>query len=166
MNEKSVVSNPKHDMNMKLKLQSKVTGEFKTVFDAFDKELFKYLLPPNAELIQFDGSKVGDIVHLSFGFPINAEWVSEITKVHCEENQCYFVDEGKKLPFGLKHWQHKHIVRREEASNCSLIEDDIEFSTGKPLLDKLIYPFLYLAFSPRKRQYRSYFKSYTSSDTA
>ena len=143
---------------MELKLLSRVDGDYESVFEAFDQQLFEYLLPPNAKLIRFDGSKVGDIVHLAFTAPIKTEWVSEITAVHHGEGERFFIDEGRKLPFGLKSWRHKHIVREEEGT--TIIEDQIQYSSGLLLLDWLMYPVLFAAFYPRKRQYGTYFKAY------
>lgn len=141
---------------MRINLKSEVAGNYKDVFRAFDQMLFEYLLPPGAKVIQFDGSEKGNLVHLSFSFPPGAKWISEIVEDSCSENLCYFIDVGKVLPFGIKHWKHRHLVHKKD--NDSVIEDDIEFSTGNSLYDRLLYPFLYLSFLPRISQYKSYFK--------
>ena len=88
---------------MKIRLKSKVTCELETVHSRFDGELFKYLLPPGAQLIEFGGSTKGDIVHLKL--PLAVEWVSEITENGKSEDSYYFIDEGRKLPFPLKKWK-------------------------------------------------------------
>lgn len=115
-----------------------------------------YLLPPGAKLIEFGGSKAGDVVHLKFGFPFFTEWISEITEDHHTEGTSYFIDEGRKLPFGLKRWHHKHIVHRSGDKN-SIIEDNMQFSSGWLFFDLLLYPLLFLAFLPRVVQYKNYF---------
>jgi ligand-binding SRPBCC domain-containing protein len=140
---------------MNITLRSKVSGEMIAIFDRFDERLFKHLLPPGAKLIEFGGSKKGDIVHLKL--PVAGEWVSEITENGASEDTCYFIDEGRQLPFPLKKWRHKHILHR--AGNSTIIEDNMKFSTGSIFTDLLFYPVLYLSFLPRVWQYKRYFNN-------
>lgn len=140
---------------MNITLKSKVTGELNAVYNRFDDNLFRYLLPPGAQLIEFGGSKKGDIVHLNL--PLAGEWISEITENGMSDDMCYFIDEGRKLPFPLKKWKHKHILHNAGAS--TIIEDNMNFSTGNIITDILFYPVLLLAFLPRLWQYKSYFKT-------
>jgi ligand-binding SRPBCC domain-containing protein len=140
---------------MNIILRSKVNGEVFAIFERFDERLFIYLLPPGAQLIEFGGSKKGDIVHLKL--PLAGEWVSEITENRSSKDTCYFIDEGRKLPFPLKKWRHKHILHR--AGNCTIIEDHMSFSTGNIFTDMLFYPVLYLSFLPRVWQYKRYFNT-------
>lgn len=140
---------------MNIVLRSKVNVELTEVFKRFDEQLFKYLLPPGAQLIEFGGSKKGNIVHLKL--PLAGEWVSEITEDGAPDDTCYFIDEGRKLPFPLKKWRHKHILLR--AGKTTIIEDNMSFSTGSLLMDILFYPVLYLSFLPRIWQYKRYFKT-------
>lgn len=146
---------------MKVRLQSAVRGTINEVWDNFDEQLFRYLLPPGTRLIKFDGSDPGDIVHLKF--PFKQEWISKITEVHRQDDHCFFVDKGIKLPGPLKFWKHKHHVYHINKYK-TLIVDDMEYSTGSELLDLLIYPFLYLAFLPRTSLYRKYFQSMTNTE--
>jgi hypothetical protein len=143
---------------MKIVLRTQVDGAMKNVFQSFDKNLFDYLLPRGATIKRFDGSSPGDIVHLQFTIPLKAEWISEITQEYIGNHTCYFIDCGVKLPFGLKYWRHVHYVHHD-TKVTSIIEDDMEFRTSNVILDFLMYPFLYLAFLPRKRQYRKYFQN-------
>ena len=138
---------------MRILLKSKVNSPIDKVNDHFDEGLFKYLLPPGAELIHYGGSSKGDIVHLKL--PVVGTWKSEITDHGRNNGSIYFVDEGIKLPFPLTRWKHKHILH--QIDNQAIIEDNIEFSTGLVLSDALVYPFLYLAFAPRIKQYKKYF---------
>ncbi len=138
---------------MNITLKSKVNMRLQTVHKGFDADLFTYLLPLGAELIAFGGSKKGDIVHLKL--PIAGEWISEITEDGASEDQCYFIDEGRKLPFPLKEWRHKHILHK--SGKQTIIEDNMTFSTGNALLNVLFYPVLLLAFLPRTWQYKKYF---------
>lgn len=140
---------------MKVILKTEVDQSMEKVFKAFDKKLFEYLLPPGAKLLRFDGSQKGDVVHLKL--PIAGEWISKITEDHKGEKQCYFVDKGVKLPFPLKKWTHQHIIHK--SNKTAIIEDNMEYSSGLKLLDILIFPFLYAAFSPRKKQYKAYFSN-------
>lgn len=126
-----------------------------SIFERFDDRLFKYLLPPGAQLIDFGGSKKGDMVHLRL--PLAGEWISEITEDKITEDTCYFIDEGRKLPFPIKEWRHQHILR--QAGNSTIIEDNMNFSTGNIIADLLFYPVLYFSFLPRIWQYKWYFKT-------
>jgi ligand-binding SRPBCC domain-containing protein len=141
---------------MRIVLKSKVDCTLKKVNDNFDEELFKYLLPPGAKLIEYGGSETGDIVHLKL--PLAGTWKSKITDHGRNSGSIYFIDEGVTLPFPLKRWKHKHILNQNE--NKTIIEDNIAFSTGFLLSDALVYPFLYLAFSPRVKQYKKYFAKF------
>jgi hypothetical protein len=138
---------------MNITLKTKVKAQLGAVYNRFDAALFTYLLPPGAQLIAFGGSKKGDIVHLKL--PLAGEWISEITEDGTSETRCYFIDEGRTLPFPLKEWRHKHILHR--SGNQTIIEDNMTFSSGNRLVDVLIYPFLFLAFLPRTWQYKTYF---------
>lgn len=140
---------------MNITLKSAVVGDLHTIYSGFDQHLFRYLLPPGAKLIAFGGSKKGDIVHLKL--PIAGEWISEITEDETSADVCYFIDEGKKLPFPIKKWRHIHRLYRSE--NKTIIEDNMTYSTGNLLLDVFFYPVLLLSFLPRIWQYKSYFKS-------
>ena len=140
---------------MHILLKSRVSRDFRDVYNGFDRNLFEFLLPPGAKVQQFDGSKKGDIVHLTFSFPLKAEWVSEIIEDTVSDSECYFIDKGTKLPFGITSWTHKHSVKKVD--NQSIIIDDIEFSTGNKLLDLIYYPALFISFLPRKRLYQKYF---------
>jgi ligand-binding SRPBCC domain-containing protein len=140
---------------MNITLRSKVNGELTAIYKHFDADLFRYLLPPGAQLIEFGGSKQGDKVHLKL--PIAGEWISEITEDGASEDLCYFIDEGRKLPFPIKEWRHKHILHRQ--GNNTIVEDNMNFSTGNIITDILFYPVLFLSFLPRVWQYKRYFKT-------
>jgi ligand-binding SRPBCC domain-containing protein len=140
---------------MRILLKSRVSGNYLEVGKSFDRNLFEFLLPPGAKVQRFDGSRKGDIVHLAFTFPFKAEWVSEIIEDNITDRECFFIDKGTKLPFGIRSWIHKHRIVKDD--NHSIIEDDIEFSTGNRLLDLVYYPGLLISFLPRKWQYRKYF---------
>jgi ligand-binding SRPBCC domain-containing protein len=146
---------------VKINLKSKVAGHWKNVYAHFNEKLFRYLLPPGAKLLRFDGSSPGNIVHLEFTFPLKAEWKSKITDEHMVKGHACFVDKGVMLPFGLKYWKHIHHVK-DLGSGRSLIHDEMIFSTGKKWKDIVYYPFLYMAFLPRIWQHKKYFSRLSS----
>lgn len=139
---------------MNITLKSSVNLDYNSVYKGFNSKLFSYLLPPGAKLIQFGGSKKGDIVHLKL--PLAEEWVSHIIENGQTSTSYYFIDEGKKLPFPLKKWKHKHVI--ESSNNMTIIIDNMTFSTTNIILDLLFYPVLLLSFLPRTWQYNNYFK--------
>lgn len=143
---------------MKLIISQKVKGNYKGIFEKFDRNLFEYLTPkfPKMEIVEFGGSKPGNIVHIKFLSPVKQDWISEITEEQVNEKEAYFIDEGRKLPFPLKEWKHKHIIRKID-DNSSEIIDEMQFSSGIKLFDPFIYPGLFLAFNPRKKLYENYF---------
>jgi len=126
--------------------------------ERFDRQLFEALLPANAstEIVAFTGSKKGNKVHLRFLKPIKADWISLITEDGQNEQEAWFIDEGAQLPFPLKYWQHKHIVRKI-SEQTSMIIDDITFKGPNWLVTLLMYPGIYLGFAPRKKLYKAYF---------
>lgn len=140
-------------------LYSKVNARYEKVAGDFGEDLFTFLLPPRfvASLVAYEGSAPGSRVHIRFKLPLPSEWISIIKSEDKTEDRYVFVDEGEKLPFPLKKWKHIHsVVKRGE--NTTEIIDNMNFSTGSGFLDFLIYPFLYLAFYPRKKQYKKYFE--------
>lgn len=143
---------------MNIVLKTQVNGYYKDVMDKFDLDLFEALKPIGAkmEIVQFTGSKTGDVVEIKFIRPLKTQWLSKITDHGSDENQSYFIDEGVVLPKPLKLWKHKHIVRKVDNQNSEII-DDITFSSGKNWLDILLYLPLFFSFYPRKGIYRKYF---------
>jgi len=143
---------------MNLILKTKVNGNHKEVMDRFDLDLFEALKPIGAkmEIVQFTGSKTGDLVEIKFISPLKAQWLSKITDHGSDDNQSFFIDEGVVLPWPLKLWKHKHIVNKVDAHHSEIV-DDITFSSGKKWLDVLMYVPLFFSFYPRKRIYRKYF---------
>ncbi len=143
---------------MNIKFETKVRGNYQKVMKGFDLKLFEALKPKYGEMevVEFTGSKKGDRVHIRFKSPVKAEWISHITEDEVNEKEAYFVDEGGVLPFPLKYWQHKHIVRKI-TEDTSLIVDDITFKASNRLMTLAMYPAIYLGFAPRGKIYRQYF---------
>ncbi|QNL21941.1 hypothetical protein HZR84_08310 [Hyphobacterium sp. CCMP332] len=143
---------------MKLKVKTIVKQPILKVWEGFDETLFVKLAPPfpSVKLLQFDGSKKGDRVALELNFLLfRQKWISDIIEHNENEDQIFFIDKGVILPFFLKTWQHKHILKRN--GNGTEIIDDIRYSTGTLLTDMLMFPGLYLQFLYRKPVYRKIF---------
>lgn len=144
---------------MRIRLVSEVNKPFERVAGNFNRRLFEFLLPPSfvARLFRYDGSDPGNIVHIRFLLPWCSDWISKIISSKHSNVAFEFVDIGEKLPFGLKTWKHHHIVKKL-AENQTQIIDDMNFSTCCKIFDLMIYPVLFLAFYPRKQQYKEYFE--------
>lgn len=143
---------------IKTRIENKTPPE---LLELFNEDLFRALKPPslNLQIVRFDGCKTHDEIHLKldlFG-AFNQEWISLITDHHESFEECYFVDEGKKLPAPLKYWRHRHrLVRIND--HASYVVDDITFSTGNKALDLILYPALFSMFSYRIPIYRKYLR--------
>lgn len=140
-------------------IETKVEQDYTTVFNQFNEGLFKALQPPfpPSELLRFDGSEVGNEVHIKLFTGLKWEvWKSRITERTYGETEHVFVDEGIQLPFFLKHWEHRHRVRKEP-QGCTII-DDITLAFSSPLLYPIFYPAIYAQFAMRVPVYKRCFK--------
>lgn len=140
-------------------IETKIAQDYTTVFNQFDSKLFEALQPPfpPAEVLRFDGSEVGNEVHIKLFTGFKWElWKSVITERTMGEQEHMFVDKGIQLPYFLKHWQHRHRVRKE--AKGSTIIDDISLAFASPLLYPLFYPAVYAQFALRQPVYKRYFK--------
>jgi ligand-binding SRPBCC domain-containing protein len=137
---------------MKILIKTDIPRNFLEVFARFDLNLFKKLAPPlvRLEVLRFDGCKKGDEVHLKVSGKL---WISHITADYQDDSQIYFVDMGYQIPYPLTYWKHVHRVESTGEKSSQVI-DDIEFSTGNALTDRLIYPGIYVMFLLRKPVYK------------
>lgn len=143
---------------MKITITTKVTQGYLQVKEGFNSSLFTQLSPPfpPVKLIQFDGSKKGDIVTLQLNFLLFKQtWTSEIIDDQTTASEFYFIDKGIKLPFFLKYWKHKHRIIKD--GSASKIGDEIEFKAPFALMTLLLYPVMYLQFAYRIRIYKKVF---------
>ncbi|MEM8891373.1 MAG: hypothetical protein AAGD28_25570 [Bacteroidota bacterium] len=144
---------------MRICLRTPVKGNYVDVLRAFDRDLFEALAPPlvNVQLLRFDGSSKGDLVHLKLRILgiFKQEWLVKITDEQVQNKMAWFTDEGRKLPSVLKSWEHNHIVEKDGEN--SIIVDDIHFIPSSPIMGALLYPGLYLQFLWRKPIYKRYF---------
>jgi ligand-binding SRPBCC domain-containing protein len=146
-------------LNMKLTIKTRVNQSYSQVWAGFDKTLFDQLAPPfpPVRVARFDGCLAGHVVDLELNFLLfKQRWVSHITEQQTTDTEIYFIDEGRKLPFFLSYWQHRHRIVKAE--NSSIIADEIVFKTPFGLFtDYLFYPLLWLQFVYRKPIYRRVF---------
>ncbi len=140
---------------MKINISTPVSQSIDQVWAGFDQHLFSKLAPPfpPINLLRFDGSEVGDEVHLELNLIFFKQvWASLITENVKTEEEIYFVDEGIKLPFFLKYWRHKHRIVKSGIQ--AHIIDEITFESP---FGFLLYPVLYLQFMYRKPIYKKIF---------
>lgn len=143
---------------MTINISTPVNQDAIVVWNGFDQELFLKLSPPfpKVRLLQFDGSSKGDRVGLELNFLLfKQKWISDITENEENDNEIYFVDQGRTLPFFLSKWKHIHRILKKPKG--SVILDEIYFSTGFLLTDLLFFPMLYLQFLYRKPIYKKEF---------
>lgn len=146
---------------MRIELSTIVSGaNQQEVFQRFDHTLFDVLAPafPPMRVERFDGSEVGDVVHVKLWSPIGwMEWRSNITEREEGSEVSHFVDEGEILPMGLRYWRHKHWVKQR--GNDVEIVDDITYEASNKVISILLYPALYMQFYMRKPKYKAFFQS-------
>lgn len=143
---------------MHLTLTTSVIQPLHQVWKGFDHKLFNKLSPPfpPVKVLRFDGSQIGDEVHLELNFLFfKQQWISLIIDQKNTKNEVYFIDKGIRLPFFLSYWHHKHRIVSTEAG--SKIIDEITFRTPSILTDYLFFPLLYFQFLYRKPIYRKNF---------
>lgn len=138
-------------------IHTTVKGKANDVFARFDESLFHYLKPPTfiAEILRYEGNKIGNKVAVAFKLPWRGLMEVEITKISEKDGHFYFVDEGRQLPFGMISWTHTHHVIAN--GHCSIIKDEIQFNTRFYLATLFIWPAFYISFLLRKPQYKKYF---------
>ncbi len=143
---------------MKIKVETIVQQDFKSVQKGFTKDLFVELTPPfpPVKLMRFDGCQKDDVVALELNFIFfKQQWISLIVEDGLNEEEFYFIDFGTKLPFFLKYWKHHHrIIKNGKGAK---IVDDITFKSPLPWLDVLLWPVLWLQFLYRKPIYKKIF---------
>ena len=145
---------------MHINIPISVPQSIQQVWAGFNESLFNQLSPPfpPSKLLRFDGSMPNDEVHIELNFIFFKQiWISHITEYKATEQEIYFIDEGKKLPFFLRYWKHKHRLVSNTSGGCTIIEE-IEFKTPNILTDLLFYPAMYLQFWYRKPIYQRIFK--------
>ncbi|MES2733991.1 MAG: hypothetical protein V4714_19745 [Bacteroidota bacterium] len=144
---------------MRIIIRTPVKQSYQQVWASFGRDLFLKLAPPfpPVKLIRFDGCQTGDIVSMELNFLLFRQvWESAIVAQESNSEEIYFIDEGRKLPFFLQYWHHRHRILRRGAQ--AEIIDDITFRSPFRLLDFLLYPVLYLQFVYRRPIYKKLFR--------
>lgn len=146
---------------MHLKFENTVLFQYEFVVSQIGREMFVALNPPwsTMELLQFDGTKVSDEVHLDLklGFT-SVPWVSKIVQSVLTDKEFNFIDIGVKMLPGMKSWHHHHIFRKVD-ENKTLIIDDVNFKSGNYFLDLFYRNIIMLQFYYRKYAYSNFLKS-------
>lgn len=149
---------------MKIELSTLVKGDYRKVFGRFNKELLQQLEPPgmSVKLIRYDEPTIpGAQIHIQTSVLglIKQSWEVVIAELEENPGESFFVDHGKSLPFPLKQWRHKHIVRdagqSESGEPLTEIVDDITYSAG--WLTPLMLPIVWGQFAWRRPRYRKIF---------
>lgn len=144
---------------MNIKISTSVNSSIENVWQKFDSKLFLKLAPPfpPVKLIRFDGCLTNDVVELELNFfGFKQRWDALIIEHQITETEIYFIDKGAKLPFFLKSWNHKHIIKKTE--NGTEIIDNINYESKNSFFTLLLFPVLYFQFLYRKPIYKKYFK--------
>ena len=145
---------------MRIAIHTQVKRDYLSVYHNFNQSLFLALAPPfpKLKLLRFDGSQPGDKVAVELNFWLFRQtWTSLITESNITGQEAYFTDQGQQLPWPLKIWQHRHLVKNNPGGG-TIISDLIQYRTAFWLLDLLLYPLMLAQFSYRKPVYKRYFK--------
>ena len=145
---------------MRIAIHTQVKRDYLSVYNNFNQNLFLALAPPfpKFKFLRFDGSQPGDKVAVELNFWLFRQtWTSLITESNITGQEAYFIDQGQKLPWPLKFWQHRHLVKNNPGGGA-IISDLIQYRTAFWLLDLLLYPLMLAQFSYRKPVYKRYFK--------
>lgn len=140
---------------MKFAVESKITGiDFRKVYDVFDFKLLSDLSPSfmKPEAIIYEGNKRGDRLSFRLHTPFfTTLWEGKVSEEKYAEDEIYFVDEGDKMPFGMRLWRHKHRIIKTDYG--TLIRDEVQFDTKNSLLTFFLLPGIWLQFLYRKPLY-------------
>jgi ligand-binding SRPBCC domain-containing protein len=130
---------------------------FDQVIAGFNRHLLEALSPPLMKLriLRYDGQSLGDRFCMQLGPKMfNIRWEGLVSAAGRTPGTFWFEDVGVQLPFPLKRWKHKHLVRK--SGTGTVIIDIVSFSTGNSILDVLCYPFLKGMFLARISKYQQY----------
>ena len=144
---------------MKIFIKTKVNCDLDYIVKHFDQDLFQKLTPPLVKLNikRFDGCKKNDEIHLEMNIlGKKSPWTSVITTDALNEQEFYFIDEGRDIPFPLTYWKHSHSVKKIADNECFII-DEIHYEAKNSFLANFIYPILYAMFYARVPIYQKEF---------
>lgn len=141
-------------------ITSRVSASLPYVWSKFDQNLLAKLAPPFpiARIIQFDGCQVNDKVCIELDFLLyRTRWYSVISSFKADTTSYVFVDEGTKVPFGIKAWRHEHRIESIDEKTSSIV-DKISFQTNFKLLDCLLFPLIWGMIAYRIPLYKKYLR--------
>lgn len=144
---------------MKLTFKTPVKGNFEFVASQFNEELFKKMALPLTKIYVgfFEGTKKGDSFSFTMKFMgFHQFWEGLIVDNGSNADESFFIDIGKKLPFPLASWSHRHSFQRISDGE-TLIVDEVEYSSFNKLFDYLLFPFWQSYFNYRSYLYKKIF---------
>lgn len=63
------------------------------------------------QIHRFEGCTLGAVVELTIKLgPVSLPWRSVVTTYQEGAQECFFIDEGQVLPFGLREFSHTHRI--------------------------------------------------------
>ena len=144
---------------MRFTVVTPVSGIPVEIFQKFQRPLLEALVPPWAKITihRFDGSVKGDKIELNVKLLglIDQAWENLVTENFESDRECFFVDEGTKMPFPVTFWKHKHrIIGLKSGSE---IRDEIEFHCNSIFLEWIMFPVVWIQFVWRKPIYKKVF---------
>jgi ligand-binding SRPBCC domain-containing protein len=146
---------------MRITLRTRVQQPAERVFQQFDRPLLERLAPPFpvARLVRYDGQLPGHEVHIRLHFGLFTQtWHSRITPNRAEgPTEWFFEDVGTRLPFFLRAWTHRHIVRALPNGSSEIV-DAVTFRSPWYTPAPLVWLALWGMFAYRQPIYRRVFR--------
>jgi len=136
-----------------------VDAPFDRVVAGFGSPLFSVLNPPfpRTHLIRMDGNLPGHRIELKLDFGLfSQDWTGVITAQAESYSHYWFVDQGVRLPFFLRSWEHFHGII-EISARVTYITDAIRFREAPWIPRFLMRWMLLLLMRYRSPRYKRYF---------
>jgi ligand-binding SRPBCC domain-containing protein len=141
----------------KIFVSSSVKVPYSKVVTGFNQQLLEALSPAwmNLRILKYDGQQPGDCFIMQLGTkPFSARWEGKVIAAGSTPGSFWFEDVGIQLPFPLKFWKHRHVIRK--SGTGAVIIDIVSFHTGSSLLDWICYPLFRAMFTARRKKYQQY----------
>tara|TARA_Y100000994_G_C15588943_1_gene399761 strand:+ start:190 stop:630 length:441 start_codon:yes stop_codon:yes gene_type:complete len=140
--------------NQKVLIKNQPTDKVINAFHNIKFVKFLMLLQP-IRIINWDGIENKQKAAFYLWFFGWRKFEVEHSNYKKSNNQLSFIDQGLKLPLGIKTWHHEHIVKTHNKG--TLIIDKLKFSHSQQLTGFLIYPLLVFPIFIRHILYKIYF---------
>ena len=140
--------------NQKVLIKKQTTQKIIKAFHDIKFVKFLMLLQP-IKIINWDGienKRKASFYVWFFGWK---KFEVEHSNYNISDNHLSFVDQGIKLPLGIKSWHHEHTVKKHHKG--TIIIDKLNFSHSNQLTGFLIYPLLVFPIFIRNILYKIYF---------